>query len=117
MMSFRSVCWTRPPSAELKPDQKDSDSLPDYAILDPILHAYVEESYSLNDIVALGFDRDTVLRVIRMVDRNEYKPATESARHQDHASRVWQGLALADYPIATGPIHSRVCARRESGTT
>ena len=61
------------PSAELRPDQKDSDSLPDYAILDPILHAYVEESYSLNDIVALGFDRDTVLRVIRMVDRNEYK--------------------------------------------
>jgi NAD+ synthase (glutamine-hydrolysing) len=61
------------PSAELKPDQRDSDSLPEYAILDPILHAYVEESYSLDDIVALGFDRDTVLRVIRMVDRNEYK--------------------------------------------
>ncbi len=63
----------KPPSAELKPDQKDTDSLPEYAILDPILHAYVEESYSLPDIVALGFDEQTVRRVIQLVDRNEYK--------------------------------------------
>lgn len=61
------------PSAELKPDQKDSDSLPDYETLDPILHAYVEESCSLADIVRREFQEETVRRVIRMVDRNEYK--------------------------------------------
>jgi len=61
------------PSAELRPDQKDSDSLPEYPILDPILHAYVEENASLADIVQHGFDADTVRRVIRMVDRSEYK--------------------------------------------
>jgi NAD+ synthase (glutamine-hydrolysing) len=61
------------PSAELKPDQKDSDSLPEYTTLDPILHAYVEESCSPAEIVQRGFDPETVQRVIRMVDRNEYK--------------------------------------------
>lgn len=61
------------PSAELKPDQKDSDSLPEYPILDPILYAYVEESCSPADIIARGFDAAEVHRVVRMVDRNEYK--------------------------------------------
>ncbi len=61
------------PSAELRPDQKDSDSLPEYDVLDPILHAYVEESSSMADIARRGFDKETVWRVIRMVDRNEYK--------------------------------------------
>ncbi|GAB4418732.1 MAG: NAD+ synthase [Anaerolineae bacterium] len=64
---------TKPPSAELRPNQKDTDSLPEYDILDAILAAYVEEDYSAAEIVALGFDEDTVRRVIRMVDRNEYK--------------------------------------------
>ncbi len=64
---------TRPPTAELRPDQKDTDSLPPYEILDPILHAYVEEDRSLAEIVALGFDEITVRRVVRMVDVNEYK--------------------------------------------
>jgi len=64
---------TKPPSAELRPDQKDTDSLPEYDILDAILAAYVEEDYSAAEIVALGFDEATVRRVIRMVDRNEYK--------------------------------------------
>lgn len=64
---------TRPPTAELRPGQKDTDSLPPYEILDPILQAYVEEDRSAEEIVALGFDRETVLRVIRMVDRSEYK--------------------------------------------
>lgn len=63
----------RPPSAELAPDQKDTDSLPDYDILDAILERYVEQDQGLDDIVAAGFDRDTVSRVIKMVDRNEYK--------------------------------------------
>ncbi len=61
------------PSAELRPNQKDSDSLPEYAILDPILHAYVEESCGPGEIVARGYDPATVQRVIRMVDRSEYK--------------------------------------------
>jgi NAD+ synthase (glutamine-hydrolysing) len=64
---------SKPPSAELRPDQKDSDSLPEYAVLDPILHAYVEEDRSFSEMVAMGFDADTVRRVIRMVDLNEYK--------------------------------------------
>jgi len=64
---------TRPPSAELKPDQKDSDSLPPYDVLDPILHAYVEEDMGPEEIAELGFDLDLVFEVARMVDLNEYK--------------------------------------------
>ena len=61
------------PTAELRPNQKDEDSLPPYRVLDPILHAYVEEDRGLDEIVALGFDEVTVAEVIRMVDRTEYK--------------------------------------------
>jgi len=63
----------RPPSAELRPDQKDTDSLPPYETLDPIIEAYVEEDRGIREIVAMGFDEATVARVIRMIDRNEYK--------------------------------------------
>ena len=63
----------RAPSAELRPDQKDVDSLPPYEILDPILQAYVEEDRSLGEIVEMGFDEEVVKRVILLVDRNEYK--------------------------------------------
>ena len=63
----------RPPSAELRPDQKDTDSLPDYEVLDAILEAYVERDLCVSDIVALGFDEALVSRVATMVDRNEYK--------------------------------------------
>ena len=63
----------RAPSAELRPDQKDVDTLPPYEILDPILHAYVEQDRSVAEIVAMGFDEETVRRVVRMIDRNEYK--------------------------------------------
>ncbi len=63
----------RPPSAELRPNQKDSDSLPPYEVLDPILEAYVENDLVLDDIVALGYDFATVREVIRLVDINEYK--------------------------------------------
>jgi NAD+ synthase (glutamine-hydrolysing) len=65
--------FERPPTAELKPDQKDEDTLPPYAILDPILKAYVEEDRSPEEIVEMGFDRQTVARVVAMVDRSEYK--------------------------------------------
>lgn len=64
---------TRAPSAELAPDQKDEDNLPPYEILDPILHAYVEEDKSIAEIVALGFDEAVVRRVIWLVDINEHK--------------------------------------------
>ena len=64
---------TKEPSAELREDQKDSDSLPIYPILDPILQSYIEEEKSKEEIIAQGFDKITVERVIKMVDRNEYK--------------------------------------------
>ncbi len=64
---------TRPPSAELRPDQKDEDSLPPYSVLDKILGAYVEQRLSADEITALGFDRQLVEWVLRKVDGNEYK--------------------------------------------
>lgn len=64
---------TKPPSAELRPNQKDEDSLPPYDVLDPILELYVEQDRSPEEIVALGHDAATVSRVVRLVDRSEYK--------------------------------------------
>jgi NAD+ synthase (glutamine-hydrolysing) len=64
---------TRPPSAELRPDQTDQDSLPPYEVLDPILRLYIEEDEGVDAIVARGYPSDVVRRVTRMVDRNEYK--------------------------------------------
>ncbi len=63
----------KPPSAELKPDQTDQDTLPPYDVLDDILQRYVEQEQSIDQIAAAGFDGDTVKRVVGMVDRNEYK--------------------------------------------
>lgn len=64
---------TRPPSAELRPDQKDQDSLPPYDILDAILYAYIEEDMSQDDIITKGFEKEVVEKIIRLVDQNEYK--------------------------------------------
>ncbi len=64
---------TREPTAELRPDQKDSDTLPDYDVLDPILRAYIEEERSPAEIIASGCPQETVEQVIQMVDRSEYK--------------------------------------------
>lgn len=64
---------TKAPSAELRPDQKDSDSLPPYDVLDPILEAYIEEDLGVADIAGMGFDRATVEKVVALVDRAEYK--------------------------------------------
>ncbi len=64
---------TRPPSAELAPDQKDEDSLPPYDVLDKILHLYIEKDFSHKAIVEQGFDEEQVRQVIRLVDLNEYK--------------------------------------------
>jgi len=90
---------TREPSAELRADQKDSDSLPDYDTLDPILGAFIEEDLSVDEITALGFDRDTVVRILEMVKRNEYKrrQAPPGIRISSRAfGRDWR------YPITSG---------------
>ncbi len=63
----------KPPSAELRPDQLDSDSLPPYEVLDPIIEGYVEDDKSVAELEAAGHDGDTVRRVARLIDRNEYK--------------------------------------------
>ena len=63
----------KPPSAELRPDQKDSDSLPEYEVLDVVLELYIEKQYSEDEIVNEGYDRALVKRIIRMVNINEYK--------------------------------------------
>jgi len=89
----------RPPSAELRPDQKDSDSLPPYEVLDPILEAFIEEDLSVDEIVARGFERPTVARVLDLVQRNEYKrrQAPPGVRVSRRAfGRDWR------YPITSG---------------
>ncbi|OGP95330.1 MAG: NAD+ synthase [Deltaproteobacteria bacterium RBG_16_47_11] len=65
--------FAKPPSAELRPNQKDEDSLPPYSVLDPILQAYVEEDKGVEDIAKMGFKESMIKEVIQMVDRNEYK--------------------------------------------
>ena len=90
---------TREPSAELRPDQKDTDSLPPYAVLDPILEAFIERDYSVDQIAGLGFDRRIVGRVLGMVKRNEYKrrQAPPGVRVSGRAfGRDWR------YPITSG---------------
>ncbi|MCB0655711.1 MAG: NAD+ synthase [Saprospiraceae bacterium] len=66
----------KPPSAELRPNQKDSDSLPEYDVLDPILYQYIEKRQGPQEIIAQGYDNATVLRILRLVNINEFK------RHQ-----------------------------------
>lgn len=94
----------RPPSAELAPDQKDEDSLPPYPVLDEILRRYVEEDESAETIVAAGFERETVFRVLRMVDFNEYKRRqaavgpriTRRAFGKDRRYPIVNGWAIGD---------------------
>jgi NAD+ synthase (glutamine-hydrolysing) len=90
---------TRPPSAELAPDQKDEDSLPPYDILDRILELYVEQDYSAEAIIAEGFNREQVERVVRLVDVNEYK-----RRQSPIGIRISQRGFGRDrrYPITSG---------------
>jgi len=64
---------TKPPSAELRPNQKDSDSLPDYDILDEILYQYIEKRKGPKDLIQLGFDESLVKRILKLVNTNEYK--------------------------------------------
>jgi NAD+ synthase (glutamine-hydrolysing) len=64
---------TKPPSAELRPDQRDDQSLPPYEVLDPIIEAYVERDGTVADLIAAGFDADVVRRIARLIDLAEYK--------------------------------------------
>ena len=64
---------TKPPSAELRPNQKDSDSLPDYDILDTILEQYIENRKGPKEIIAMGYDEALVKRILRLVNINEFK--------------------------------------------
>jgi NAD+ synthase (glutamine-hydrolysing) len=64
---------TKPPSAELRPGQKDSDSLPEYAVLDRILYSYIEQRKGPNDLIKEGFDENTVRKVLKLVNTSEYK--------------------------------------------
>jgi len=92
----------RPPSAELAPDQKDADSLPDYALLDPILERYIEQDQSVEEITAAGFELAMVKRVAGLVDRNEYK------RRQAPPGVRITGRAFGRdrrYPITSGFAH------------
>ena len=94
----------RPPSAELRPDQKDTDSLPPYEVLDPILEAFIEEDLSVDQIAARGFDRKVVGRILDLVKRNEYKrrQAPPGVRVSGRAfGRDWR------YPITNGYQTSR----------
>ena len=89
----------RAPSAELRHEQKDSDSLPEYDVLDAILELFIEDDLSVDEIAARGFDRATVGRVLEMVKRNEYKrrQAPPGVRISDRAfGRDWR------YPITSG---------------
>ncbi|MDQ3563064.1 MAG: NAD+ synthase [Pseudomonadota bacterium] len=91
--------FDRPPSAELAPGQKDEDSLPPYAVLDPILERYIEDDETPEEIVRAGFDAATVAKVVRMVDRNEYK-----RRQAAPGVRISQRAFGRDrrYPITSG---------------
>jgi NAD+ synthase (glutamine-hydrolysing) len=112
MLVYRLAAWrnsrspvipprviVRAPSAELRHDQKDTDSLPPYEILDPILEAFIEEDLSVDQITARGFDRKTVGRILDLVKRNEYKrrQAPPGVRVSGRAfGRDWR------YPITSG---------------
>jgi len=89
----------REPTAELREDQKDSDSLPPYDVLDAILEGFIEKDLSVDEIAALGYDRETVGQVLEMVKRNEYKrrQAPPGIRISRRAfGRDWR------YPITSG---------------
>ncbi|HGN1705689.1 TPA: NAD+ synthase [Providencia rettgeri] len=89
----------RPPSAELAPGQLDQDSLPPYDVLDALLEGYVEKDLSVNDLIKLGFDKDVVRKVVRLVDINEYK-----RRQAPVGPRITMRNFTKDrrYPITSG---------------
>jgi NAD+ synthase (glutamine-hydrolysing) len=93
---------TRAPSAELRPDQVDQDSLPPYDALDGILEAYVEQDKSPGDIVALGFEPEHVRRVVRAHQDERVQATAGRCRDQDHGARIRPRLAVSDHVGVAG---------------
>ena len=89
---------TRPPSAELRPDQTDQDSLPPYEVLDAILARYMEEDQRIDEIVAAGFERTDVERVARLIKAQRVQAAPGAGRHPHHPPRFGQDWR---YPITS----------------
>ena len=102
----------KPPSAELRPDQKDTDSLPEYEVLDGILKAYIEEQQPITDIIASGFDPEVVHWVTRTVDLNEYKRRQAPPGLRISAKAFGVGRRL---PIVQGWTQSRMNLLPEVG--
>ena len=101
---------TRAPSAELRADQTDQDSLPPYEVLDRIIELYMQEGLAISDIIAAGLDEPVVRRVVRMIRIAEYKRRQSPRRHPRHAPRLRPRLALSDHqPLSRG---ERVSGRR-----
>jgi NAD+ synthase (glutamine-hydrolysing) len=107
---------TKPPTAELRPDQKDSDTLPPYEALDPVLEAYVEEDRSPEELIEAGMDPDLVWKVVAMVDRAEYKrrqappgvKITPKAFGRDRRMPITNAYQSAPRPMGPeGPISPR----------
>jgi NAD+ synthase (glutamine-hydrolysing) len=109
----------KPPSAELRPDQVDLDSLPPYSILDPILEGYVEQDLSLSELVAAGFSEATVRRVIGLVDRAEYKrrqappgpKVTTRAFGKDRRMPITNGFSSGN-PVLSGATNLDAAPQR-----
>ena len=102
----------KPPSAELRPDQKDTDSLPPYDVLDPIIEGYVEHDLSVAELDARGHDAELVRRVARMVDRNEYKRRQAAPGRAGLAEGVRQGSPAPDHQPLARLAHRSVSSSR-----
>ncbi|HEX3355682.1 MAG TPA: NAD+ synthase [Tepidisphaeraceae bacterium] len=98
---------TKAPSAELRPNQTDQDSLPPYEVLDAILHRYVEEEKGVQEIIADGFDEATVMRVIKLIDRSEYKrrQAAPGLKVTSRAFGFGRRMPIAQNYVHRAPKH------------
>jgi NAD+ synthase (glutamine-hydrolysing) len=97
------ACFTKPPSAELRPHQTDQDSLPPYETLDAIVEAYVEEGKDVEEIAAQGYPRELVKKILTTIDRNEYKRRQAPPGLRITAKAFGMGRRL---PIARGDFRS-----------
>ena len=96
------ACFTKAPSAELRPNQTDQDSLPPYDVLDPIVQAYVEEGKDADEIAALGYPKELVIRILSAIDRSEYKRRQAPPGLRITAKAFGIGRRM---PIARGVLH------------
>jgi NAD+ synthase (glutamine-hydrolysing) len=107
--------FTKPPSAELRPDQTDQDELPAYETLDPILQSYVEDERSIREMIDAGFEEEAVRKVVEMVDRSEYKrrQAPPGVKITPRAFGRDRRLPITNRFRQTGiPIPERIAGRR-----